>query len=142
MFFAGLYKLGVILFTVSIYILVLAGVHLFISHIFYEKLKKIFKNDLAILKYIEAYQKIIFANYGSSLKEHTILIIESAELGYDEAYVRMGELYELGIIQKKKKSKLTKSDYKLALACYRRALPNKKAVIKYNKLNKKIKESL
>lgn len=129
------FKLSSISFNIFLGYFIIGNIIIFI-------LKKSKKTDQGFLKYILAWKQLdIGLNlFFFSIKKHVLLILESAELDYNDAYLRLGKLYEIGWLQNKHKSQLTIIDYQNAIDCYKRAFPNKIAIKKYNNLTQKIKE--
>ena len=130
------YKLSSVFFNIFLGYFIIGNIIIFI-------LKKSKKTDQGFLKYILAWKQLdrgLNLFFFINIKKHVLLILESAELDYNDAYLRLGKLYEIGWLQNKHKSQLTITDYLNAIDCYKRAFPNKIAIKKYNNLTQKIKE--
>lgn len=118
---------------------IISLIYLIVGKILHAKLLS--KSDLTVEeKYFLAFMYIdkgIFT-FKYNLEKHKILIIECAEEGSIDANLRLGDLCAKGYFEKTKLKKVSKQSIELALRCYKRAFPDKTAVKKHNKLEKRL----
>lgn len=111
--------------------------------------KKVFRallkrqNKSADLKFLLAWGYIDYGlfPFAPSMEQHKILMLEAAEEGCDEAYLRLGVMYEKGLFDSKKEPMSEADRLDNALRCYKNAFPNAAAIEKYN-LAKEKRENL
>ena len=86
------------------------------------------------LKYLLAWGYIdagIFP-FNPSLEHHKLMMLEAADEGCDDAYIRLGVMYEKGLFGSKKEPMSEADKLDNALRCYKNAFPNANAIKKYN----------
>ena len=116
-----------------------ALLYLIIGRIVLKKLKQV-QDPSPALKYLLAWAYIDMgiSPFIVNMEEHRLLMLEAAEDGYVDAYVRLGVLYEKGHFSTKKEKMSEKDRLENAMRCYKHAFPNKKAIEKFNKAKAKL----